>query len=126
MLCDSPSLVAEAPYGDGWLVKLEAEGWYEASFVRNDEVRLIYREKGVKCFRHIPDYSVSGVGGECPETLARLSELMARLAPGERVYLMTDNPKADKDVGSWANLNGYAILEMRVGGTLRHFIIGKS
>jgi glycine cleavage system H protein len=124
-LLEKPYMIADDPYDNGWIVKVIPEGWDESSFVGAELIRELLRGSGLRCFKHIPDYSISGVGGECPETLSRLSELMARLGTGEKVHLMTDNPRADMDVPAWASVNGFRILERCDEDVLRHFIIGR-
>jgi glycine cleavage system H protein len=124
-LLENPRIIADDPYGEGWVVKLIIESWDESSLVKAESVFEIIRRNGVRCFRHVPDYTVSGIGGECPETLARLSELMARLEKGDRVHLMTDNPRADTDVPAWASLNCFRIIEIAYEDGLKHFIIEK-
>ncbi len=123
-LLEKPYIIADDPYGEGWIAKIVTESWDATSFVGAESIYEMLRS-GLRCFRRVPDYTVLGVGGECPETLARLSELMARLGTGEMVQLMTDNPRADMDVPAWASLNGFRILERSYEGVLRHFIIGR-
>ena len=79
----------------------------------------------VRCFAVYPDYEVSGIGGECPETLAQLDELMQKMDGDETVHLVSDNRLADTDVPKWVSLKGHRILESRREGSLIHFIIGR-
>jgi len=78
----------------------------------------------IRCFSVYPDHEISGIGGECPETLSNLDELM-QSTPDDETAPATNNSVADKDVPKWASIQGRKILETRREGNLIHFILGK-
>ncbi|MCS7133232.1 MAG: sulfurtransferase TusA family protein [Candidatus Caldarchaeum sp.] len=127
-LTEMPYLLSEDPYQAGWLAKIIIQN-HQPKLVDAETIKSIVskkmKEQGLECFKHIPDYTVSGIGGDCPETLAKLGELLKNIDDREKVHLVTDNPKADTDVPSWTKAHNYKILEKQIQGSIKHFIIGK-
>ncbi|HLE53906.1 MAG TPA: hypothetical protein VI999_01510 [Thermoplasmata archaeon] len=129
-LVDRPSLGSKHPYSRGWFAKLQPlEGDPLDRLVRPEAARSGFRDLiaqlRIRCFSVLPDHEVSGIGGECPETLAALDELMQAGDDETVVHLVTDNPAADRDVPQWIATRRYAMLETRREGTLLHVLVGK-
>ncbi len=129
-LSTKPVLANRDPYGQGWFARLLPNaGENVASLARARDARASFedaiRRLRVRCFAVFPDYEVSGIGGECPETLVAMGELMASISDDEAVHLVTDNLTAPTDVPAWVALRGYRILDERREGDLLHFVLGK-
>lgn len=130
VLSTKPALANRDPYGQGWFTRLLPNaGESVASLAGALEARRSFedaiRSLRIRCFAVYPDHEVSGIGGECPETLVAMGELMAAMDEDESVHLVTDNPTAPRDVPAWAALRGYRILDERREGDLLHFVLGK-
>jgi glycine cleavage system H protein len=133
-LLDKPNLANKHPYANGWFARLQptddAEvfkkelGLLVSPSFAQDNMQNMIDQLHVRCFSVYPDYEISGIGGECPETLSQLDNLMHDIQSDECVHLVTDNPVADKDVPRWVSIRAHKILEERKEGTLLHFIIG--
>ncbi|MDG7011814.1 MAG: sulfurtransferase TusA family protein [Nitrososphaerota archaeon] len=128
-LLGNPSLANKHPYTGGWFARISPSDWKPENLLSTAQAepafRLLVEKFHVRCFYVYPDYEVSGIGGECPETLGGLDELMKRMKEDQTVHLVTDNKLADADVPNWAFLRGYRMLETRREGSLLHFIMGK-
>lgn len=127
-----PSLINIDPYGRGWIARLrpsnlrtEMSGLSDSAAIAPVATKVI-EGRGLKCFSTYPEYHVSGIGGECPETLKVLGDLLESANPDDAVLLVTDNPAAEKDVPNWVSARGYTVLETRMEQPLRYHIIGKS
>jgi tRNA 2-thiouridine synthesizing protein A len=56
----------------------------------------------------------------CPLPVIRLGERIRRVAPGDRVLLIEDEPMAEEDVRMWARAAGHSLEGVeREGGVLR-------
>jgi glycine cleavage system H protein len=127
----NPSLLNSNPYERGWVAKLIPTNLEAGrSKLTNSNyacecAKKIIEERGIRCFSIYPDFKISGIGGECPETLRNIGDLLEHANPGSSVLLVTDNPKADQDVSNWVSIKGYAILEKRIEPSLKYYIIGK-
>lgn len=131
-LLDAPVLANRDPYGRGWFARIQPtaeDGRHPEGLVSSGEAEARFRRliEGLhlRCFSHFPDHEVSGIGGECPETLSTVDELLRTTDDGAIVHLVTDNPVADRDVPRWVATRRYSILEARREGSLAHFLIGK-
>ena len=132
-LLSKPSLANKYPYSNGWFARIQPSGRDEEESSREllapkyvaTRIQSLIEELHIRCFSVYPDYEISGIGGECPETLNQLDQLMQSIGENESVHLVTDNPIADKDVPQLVSIRGHKILETRREGQLLHFIIDK-
>ncbi len=130
-IVSNPSALNTDPYGRGWVARLRAvnldaeKGGLLDSDSACESVKKVVKERGIRCFSVYPEYQVSRIGGECPETLRSLDEVLESASANSAALLVTDNPKAEQDVPSWTSTRGYAILERRVEDALKYFIIRK-
>ncbi|MEM3656687.1 MAG: sulfurtransferase TusA family protein [Thermoprotei archaeon] len=126
-----PSLVNRDPYGRGWITKLKALNLEEeeTSLLNAGEIHhaieRVIQGSGLRCFSVYPEYYVSGIGGECPETLKTLGDLLEAANPNTAVLLVTDNPRAEQDVPNWVTVRGYKILDIRTEQPLKYYVIAK-
>ncbi len=129
-LVRKPLLANREPYSDGWFAKIRPVSnadIHSLKSVKEAEpfLRDAIRTFRVRCFKIHPDYEISGIGGECPETLAQLDVLIANIQDDESVHLATDNPAAPRDVSNWVSARGHRILDERKEGNLFHYILGR-
>lgn len=127
-----PSLINTDPYGKGWIAKLrplnlDEERIHLFSPERvGDAAKRVIQETGLRCFSVYPTYRVSGIGGECPETLRSLGDILEAASQEDAALLVTDNPLAEQDVPRWVSIRSYHILETRFEAPLKYYVIGKS
>ena len=129
-LVRKPVLANKEPYSDGWFAKIRPVSDEQTHSLKNvKEAEPFLREAihtfRVRCFKVYPDYEISGIGGECPETLGQLHLLMTNMHSDESVHVVTDNPVAPIDVPTWVSARGYRMLYERREGSLLHYILGK-
>lgn len=126
-----PKLANDAPYAEGWFVKIEPNLLSEEirllENLRNAEERIRgqIRELRVRCFKVYPDYEMWEIGVECAAVLVRLNELMERMAISEAVHVVSDDPTADIEMERWSDQTGQPVVESRKEGRLVHFIVRK-
>jgi len=126
-----PKLANDSPYENGWFVTIEPSNLehdvkdlgrakdLEAAF------RSQLRELHLRCFVAYPDYEMWEIGVECAAVLVRLNELMERMAIGEIVHIVSDDPTADLEMERWSDQARQPVLESRKEGKLAHFIVEK-
>jgi len=72
--------------------------WELERLISSKDVEAVLHDKieefRIRCFSVYPDHEISGIGGECPETLSNLDELMQSI-PDDETAPATDNPVAD-------------------------------
>ena len=130
-LAGRPKLLNDAPYGDGWVVRLRPddprafERLPGAAAVRDDVLRKV-REMRIRCLPAAPDVELFEIGAECQAILVRLDEEIARPAVGDVVHLVTDDPTAAIEMVRWSDRSGYPVLHQWAESNLGHFLIQKT
>ena len=128
----NPLLINTDPYGKGWIAKLRPLNLEtERTFLSTQDdakkaAEKVIQERGLRFFSTYPAHRVSGIGGECPETLKALGDILEATSPEDAALLVTDNPHAEQDVPRWVSIRGYHILESRFEEPLKYYVIGKS
>src|SRR6266545_5869973 len=127
-----PRLVTDALYGDGWIARLrptnlaaDREALGAADAVRDrlsDQIRALR----VRCFAAFPDHDLIEIGTECAAVLTKLDDLIDRIAPGEVVHLVSDDPTAPIEMVRWSDRANQPVLETRKEGALYHFLVRKT
>ncbi len=79
-------------------------------------------EKGPVGTREVLDC----IGLTCPHPLMRIKERMAKLAAGDVLEVLTDDPMARTDLPEWCARSGFAILGAEEDGGVMKFLIGKT
>lgn len=59
---------------------------------------------------------VDALGTHCPVPVRLLGRAIARVAPGEVVELLADDPLIEVDLPAWCHRSGNALLELRRDG----------
>ncbi len=124
-----PKLLNDAPFGDGWVVRVAladpgaAERLLEPAAGVAERLAARIRELHVRCYPAAPDAELYEVGAECAAVLARLNEEVGRRAAGEVVLLVTDDPTSPIELVRWSDRTGHSVIAHRREETLHHFLI---
>jgi glycine cleavage system H lipoate-binding protein/TusA-related sulfurtransferase len=129
-LIDNPKLANDFPYSEGWFVKIEPLDTRDLEALETiedcrDKMSLAIQKLKVRCFAAFPDHEMFEIGVECSATLSKLDELIKKIASGEVIHLVSDDPTADLEMLRWSEEMGQSLLEMRNEGNLFHFIVKK-
>jgi len=131
-LSHNPVLANQHPYTQGWFAKLRATKiGDEVKNLQNikscsDDMAALIQRHHIICFDSFPDYELFQVGVECAATLAKLDELLEKIAVGNVVHLVSDDPTADLEMIRWAEQTGQSLLDTRREENLFHFTIEKT
>lgn len=115
----------------------EASWLYEVTALKNDysvklksweeireEVEKIISEKGIVCFREVPDYVHAAIGIDCSQLLMVLSDKLEGLPDGSIIHIVADyNEGAEKDLEKWSRITGNEVLDFRVEKRIAHALI---
>ena len=127
----NPFLVNVDPYQKGWVARIKMlSGAGENTLLFDADsicgrVERYVKERGIRCFSVYPSFSVSGIGGDCPETLKALGDTLEAAGEEDSALLVTDNPQAERDVPNWTSTHGFRIIETRFESPLRYYVVGK-
>jgi len=126
-----PWAMQRGPDEDSWVCEVALEepghlarlkGWDRV----REEVRRLIGERGVVCFREVPDYVHAAVGIECSQLLMVLADRLEGLPEGALIHVLADyNPGAEKDLEKWSLVTGNEVVDFRVEGRLAHALIRK-
>ncbi|MCS7146119.1 MAG: hypothetical protein RMJ28_05520 [Nitrososphaerota archaeon] len=124
-----PWKMQEGPGESAWLCEVTAlkEGYMSRlrswSEVR-DDVRRMIEERGIVCFKHVPDYVHAAVGIDCSQLLMVLSDRLEGMPEGSVIHIVADyNVGAEKDLERWSQVTGNEVLDFRVEKRLAHALI---
>jgi glycine cleavage system H protein len=126
-----PRLLNDAPYTDGWVVRVRPERADDpgrllepasAIAVRLEE-RI--RAQRIRCWPQTPDLELYEIGLECSAVLTNLNEALARRSAEEAVLLVTDDPTSPIEMVRWSDQTGYPVLAHRREGELHQFLVRK-
>lgn len=126
-----PKLLNDAPYTDGWIVKLKPRSFKEERVLLSrgmDATRAFEKkiaEFHARCFKAYPDHEMCEIGTECSAVLARLNELLATVSVGDVVHLVTDDLTSYVEMVRWTDQTGHELVDWRQEGNLFHFIVRK-
>jgi len=128
-----PRLLNDAPYTDGWVVRVRptdvpvppSAGLESAAAIagRLDE-RI--RRRRIRCWPRTPEVELSEIGLECSAVIVKLNEELARRAVGEAVLLVTDDPTSPIEMVRWSDQTGHPVLAHRREGELHQFLVQRS
>jgi glycine cleavage system H lipoate-binding protein/TusA-related sulfurtransferase len=127
-----PKLLNDAPYDEGWIVKLkpvslQAERVFLSQAVDSTEVfKKKIAEFHARCFKAFPDHEMYEIGTECSAVLVRLNELLATVSVGDIVHLVTDDPTSYVEMVRWTDQTRHELVDWRQEGNLFHFIVRKN
>jgi glycine cleavage system H lipoate-binding protein/TusA-related sulfurtransferase len=127
----TPRVLTGDPYGAGWFARIRARHPEEdrrALAPASEAAEILRRQIAalrVRCFVAIPDFEMYEIGVECAASLAKLSELILRIEPGDVVHLVTDDPTAPIEMARWSDQTGQPLIDSRQEGSLYHFLVRK-
>jgi glycine cleavage system H protein len=130
-LMTAPRLLNDAPYTDGWVVRVRAERPEEPRRLLEDaravagrlEERI--RAQRIRCWPTTPEFELVEIGLECSAVLTKLNEELDRRAPGEAILLVTDDPTSPIEMVRWSDQTGHPVLAARREGNLFQFLVRK-
>jgi glycine cleavage system H protein len=126
-----PKLLNDAPYTDGWVVRVRPKAPDALERLATAEVAApLVAEKvrtmRIHCLPAAPDVEMFEIGAECQAILVRLDEELSQRAIGEVVHLVTDDPTAPIEMVRWSDRSGYPVLHAWPEGNLRHFLVRRT
>jgi glycine cleavage system H protein len=128
-LIGRPRLLNDAPYGDGWVVRIRPAGALPARLESASAIqgRLTQQvqTRHVRCWPVSPDSEIYEIGIECSAVLAMLNDELARSPAGSAVLLVTDDPTSPIEMERWADQTGHTVLARRREGNLHQFLVRK-
>jgi TusA-related sulfurtransferase len=126
-----PRLLNDAPYGDGWVVRVRAERPGEAD-ERLETARAVagrigerIRTQRIRCWPQTPELELYEIGLECSAVLTKLNEELAVRKSGEAILLVTDDPTSPIEMIRWADQTGHSVLAHRRESGIHHFLVRK-
>ena len=72
-----------------------------------------------------PDRQIDCTGLFCPMPIVKTRAAMAKMAAGETLAMLSDDPASDPDMRSWAQNTGHELLEVTRNGPVYRFVIRK-
>ena len=130
-LATRPRLLNDAPYDDGWVVRVSAQDPEEPRRRLDEATRVVdrleewIRARRIRCWPAFPELEMYEIGLECSAVLTKLNEEIARRGAGEAVLLVTDDPTSPIEMVRWSEETGHSLLVHRTEGDLHHFLVRK-
>ncbi len=130
-LVHRPRLLNDAPYGDGWVVRVRAErpedagGKLETAAAIAGRIGERVRSQRIRCWPQTPELELYEIGLECSAVLTKLNEELVHRAPGEAILLVTDDPTSPIEMIRWADQTGHSLLTHRQEEGIHHFLVRK-
>ena len=126
-----PRLLNDAPYGDGWIVRVrparEGDPQRLLETARSIASRLEerIRSQRIRCWAATPDLELYEIGLECSAVLTKLNEELTSRPAGAVVLLVTDDPTSPIEMIRWSDQTGHSLLMHRQEGLLHQFLVRK-
>lgn len=126
-----PRLLNDAPYGDGWVVRVRAvrseepARTLESARAISSRLKERIRVQRIRCWPLTPELEMFEIGVECSTVLTKLNEEIARQPPGGAILLVTDDPTSPSEMVRWSDQTGHRVLAHRAEGSLHHFLVRK-
>ncbi len=117
------------PYGRGWLAKVEpVEGGGPEALMNFEEVReeleRTIREKGIVCFREVPDVTIPAIGVECSMALMVLKDQIDQVPVGTVIHLIAEGEESsEQEVVRWSQITGHELVEFFREGRIVHALV---
>lgn len=126
-----PRLLNDAPYSDGWIVRVrpvraeDPRRFLATAVDISSRLEETIRARRIRCWPRTPEVELIEVGVECSAVLVRLNEELARLDPGQAILLVTDDPTSPIEMVRWSDQTGHGLLAHRKDGPLHQFLVQK-
>jgi TusA-related sulfurtransferase len=72
------------------------------------------------------DHRLDCLGLYCPMPILKTRETMRRIAPGQVLELLSDDPGSEQDVRSWVSRTGNELLLVAKDGAVYRFLVRKA
>jgi glycine cleavage system H protein len=128
---ERPRLVNDAPYTEGWIVRVRpvdsAEVPQRLESADRIAARLAerIRTQRIRCWPATPDVELYEIGLECSAVLTMLNEELEARPAGAHVLLVTDDPTSPIEMVRWSDQTGHALRMHRREGNLHQFLVRK-
>lgn len=66
------------------------------------------------------------VGLFCPMPILKTRDAVSRMAVGETLEMLSDDPASEADMKSWTTRTGHELLEMEKHGAVFRFVVRKT
>jgi glycine cleavage system H protein len=130
-LVERPRLLNDAPYDDGWVVRVHASDearappGLETAAAIADRLTERIRTQRIRCWPQTPDLELYEIGVECSAVLTMLNEELRGRPAGEALLLVTDDPTSPIEMERWSDQTGHRLLAHRKEGSLHQFLVRK-
>ncbi len=130
-LVGRPRLLNDAPYTDGWVVRVRPERREDPERLLEDAAHVAarleerIRTQRIRCWPLTPEVELAEIGLECSAVLVKLNEALALRSAGEAVLLVTDDPTSPIEMYRWSDETGHSVLARRREGNLFQFLVRK-
>lgn len=126
-----PRLLNDAPYSDGWVVRVrpvrpdEPRRLLESAHAIAGRLEERVRAQRIHCWPATPDLELYEIGVECSAVLTKLNEELAARAVGDSILLVTDDPTSPIEMVRWSDQTGHPVIAHGKEGTLYQFLVRK-
>ena len=72
-----------------------------------------------------PDLTLDARDLFCPSPVLKAAEEMDKLAPGQFLRILANDPAAEEDIQRWAKRAGHTLIEFRKDGRELTFVVRK-
>jgi glycine cleavage system H protein len=126
-----PRLVNDAPYGDGWIVRVrpsraeDVARYLEPPAAILERLAERIRTRRIRCWPATPDVELYEIGVECSAVLTMLNEDLQGRPAGTHLLLVTDDPTSPIEMVRWSDQTGHLVRAYRREGTLHQFLVRK-
>ncbi len=129
-IVERPRLLNDAPYGDGWVVRVRATDAplpreLETAAAVAERLAERIRRQRIRCWPQTPDLELYEIGIECSAVLTLLNDELRPKPPGHAVLLVTDDPTSPIEMERWSDQTGHRLLAHRREGALHQFLVRK-
>lgn len=130
-IVERPRLLNDAPYDDGWVVRIrpvddrpDPPGLGSAAAIADRLAERIVRQR-IRCWPQTPDLELYEIGLECSAVLTMLNEELRGRPAGQAILLVTDDPTSPIEMERWSDQTGHRLLAHRREGPLHSFLVRK-
>jgi glycine cleavage system H protein len=131
-IVERPRLLNDAPYDDGWVVRIRpvgtadpaAAGLAPATAIAGPLFERI-RSQRIRCWPQTADLELFEIGIECSAVLTMLNDELRDRPAGTAVLLVTDDPTSPIEMERWSDQTGHRLLAHRTEGSLNQFLVRK-
>jgi len=126
-VAERPETVAEDPYGEGWIVEIEAYIAPDSGLVTGEEASRRYTAKitrnNIMCLKVLPDHRITALAESCEMILTKIGDFHFKfVAPGETLHVVTQDPATEVDLIKWAQDMKQELVDIRKTGKLLHVV----